>query len=113
MVKFIKFSEFINEASEEDYGNLLDDIAALLDTIGDQLVYVEKNGETYKVIQLSGENYVEMEIKGSEQNIVKTQKLYKDGEVTNYDLAITRLNEIKKAIQDEQFVPMPKDDKGE
>lgn len=113
MVKFIRFRDFINEASEEDYADLLDDVMALLDTIGDQLIYVEKNGEKYKAIQLSGENYVEIEVDGSDQNIIKTQKLYKDGEVTNYDLAITRLNEIKKAIQDEQFVPVPEDDKGE
>lgn len=105
MVKSIKFSKFLNEASEEEYGSLLDDVSSLLDTVGDQLVYVKKTGDSYMCIQLSGENYVQLKVQGSEQDIIKTQKIYKDGEVTNYDLAISRLKELKSAIENEQFVP--------
>ena len=105
MVKSIKFSKFLNEASEEEYGSLLDDVSSLLDTVGDQLVYVKKTGGSYMCIQLSGENYVQLKVQGSEQDIIKTQKIYKDGEVTNYDLAISRLKELKSAIENEQFVP--------
>jgi hypothetical protein len=104
MVNAIKFKKFISEASEEEYGNLLDDVASLLDTVGDQLVYVKKSGDAYTCIQLSGENYVEVKVQGSEQDIIKTQKIYKDGEVTNYDLAIRRLKELKAAIENEQFI---------
>lgn len=100
----MKFKTFINEANEEEYGNLLDDVASLLDAVGDQLVYVKKSGDTYTCIQLSGENYVEIKVQGSSQDIIKTQKIYKDGEVTNYDLAITRLKDLKSAIENEQFV---------
>jgi hypothetical protein len=116
MVKVIKFSKFvksITEGNTEEYASLLDDVMSLLDTTGGQLPYIKKSGDTYTAIQISGENYVEIEVKGSEQNIIKTQKLYKDGEITNYDLAITRLKDLKKAIQDEQFVPTPEDSTGE
>lgn len=105
MVKAIKFSKFINEASEEEYGSLLDDVASLLDTIGDQMVWVTDDGKKV-VISLSGENYVQSDMDG---NIIKTQKLYKDGEVTNYDLAISRLKAFKAAIENEQFVSAPEE----
>jgi hypothetical protein len=36
--------------------------------------------------------------------IIKTQKLYKDGEVTNYDLACSRLKGFIAAIKAEQFI---------
>ncbi len=100
MVKAMKFKKFLNEASEEAYGNLLDQVNALLDTIGGQGVWVNNGGKKV-VISISGEDYVESEMNG---DIIKTQKLYKDGEVINYDLAISRLKEFKKAIENEQFV---------
>jgi hypothetical protein len=36
--------------------------------------------------------------------IIKTQKLYKDGEVTNYNLACSRLKGFIAAIKAEQFI---------
>lgn len=97
----VRFKKFLNEASEQDYAELLDQVAALLDTVvGDQLVWVSDNGKKV-VISISGEDYVESDMDGK---VIKTQKLYKDGEVTNYDLAVSRLKAFKKAIEDEQFV---------
>lgn len=100
----VKFKEFLNEGKNEEYIDLLDDVAALLDTAGDQYVWVKKTGSSYIVIELSGENYIESKITGSEKDVIKTQKIFKDGEVVNYDLAITRLKELKTAIENEQFI---------
>ena len=36
--------------------------------------------------------------------VIKTQKLYKDGEVTSYDLACSRLKGFIAAIKAEQFI---------
>ena len=101
----VKFSQFLNEEKNDEYSDLLDDVVALLDTVGDQLVYVGKSGSSYTVIELSGENYVESKVTGSDKELIKTQKIFKDGDVVNYDLAIKRLKELKAAIENNQFVP--------
>lgn len=104
MVKAIKFKTFIFEEKSEEYSNLLDEIATLLDSAGQQMVWVKKDGESYIVIELNGEDYIESKVTGSDKEVIKTQKVYKDGEVVNYDLAIRRLKELKKAIENEQFI---------
>jgi hypothetical protein len=96
----VNFKKFLNEASMEEYGDLLDDVVSLLDATGGQQVWV-KNGGNKVIITISGENYVESDMNG---DVIKTQKIYKDGEVTNYDLAISRLKALKSAIENEQFV---------
>lgn len=103
----VKFKTFLNETKQDDYSNLLDEVAILIDTVvGEQLVYVKKEGETYIVIEISGEDYVESKITDGDQKVIKTSKLYKDGEIVNYDLAISRLKEYKNAIKNEQFLQM-------
>ncbi len=96
----VKFSQYLVEANMEEYSNLLDDVVSLLDATGGQQVWV-KNGGKKVIITISGENYVESDMNG---DVIKTQKIYKDGEVTNYDLAISRLKALKSAIENDQFV---------
>lgn len=108
----VKFKTFLNETKQDDYSNLLDEVAILIDTVvGEQLVYVKKEGETYIVIEISGEDYVESKITDGDQKVIKTSKLYKDGEIVNYDLAISRLKEYKNAIKNEQFLEMLSEEK--
>jgi len=97
MVK--KFKQFLIESAEEEYASLLDDAISLLDTTQQNSVWVNDNGK--KIISISGENYVQMDMSGK---IIKTQKLFKDGEITNYDLACTRLKNFIAAIKAGQFV---------
>lgn len=101
----VNFKKYLIEASMEEYGDLLDDVVSLLDATGGKQVWV-KNGGDKVIIAISGENYVESDMNG---DVIKTQKIYKDGEVTNYDLAISRLKALKSAIENEQFV----EEKGE
>jgi hypothetical protein len=96
----VTFKKFLIEASTEEYASLLDDVVSLLDATGGKQVWV-KNGGSKVIIAISGENYVESDMDGK---VIKTQKIYKDGEVTNYDLAISRLKALKSAIENDQFV---------
>lgn len=103
-IKMIKFKEFLKESSTEEYTDLLDDVSVLLDSAAGQYIWVKKSGDSYTVIELNGENYIESTITGSEKDVIKTQKIFKDGEVINYDLAVERLKELKAAIENEQFI---------
>lgn len=97
----VKFKQFLKETAEEDYANLLDDAASLIDiAVGQNQVWVNDDGKKV-IINISGENYVQMDMEGK---VIKTQKLYKDGDVTNYDLACSRLKSFISAVKAEQFV---------
>ena len=97
----VTFKQFLKESAEEDYANLLDDAASLIDTaVGQNQVWVNDAGKKV-IINISGENYVQMDMDGK---VIKTQKLYKDGDVTNYDLACSRLKSFISAVKAEQFV---------
>jgi hypothetical protein len=100
-MKKFNFKQFLNEESEKEYSDLLDKVATLFDTVvGDNLVWVKNDGQKATVL-ISGEDYV---LKDMDGKIIKTQKLYKDGEITNYSLGISRLKEFIAAIENEQFV---------
>lgn len=97
----VNFRAFLIESSESDYADLLNDAMSLIDAaVGQNQVWVNDAGKKV-IITLSAENYIQMDTNGK---IIKTQKLYKDGEITNYDLACTRLKNFISAIKAEQFV---------
>lgn len=108
----VTFKTFIIEKKEDDYKELLDQIASLKTTvINNQLVYISKKDKTYTVIEIDGDNYVESEVENGKQELIKTNKLYKDGNITNYDLAISRLKDYINAVKNEQFITLQSKEK--
>jgi hypothetical protein len=96
----VSFKQFLEESAQEEYISLLDDAVSMLETVGENQVWINDNGKRV-IISITGDNYVQMDMDGT---IIKTQKLYKDGEVTNYDLACSRLKGFIAAIKAEQFI---------
>jgi len=93
----VSFKQFLNEAGQEEYAKLLDEVIALLTSEGAVEFWT---GDESHTIEISGEDYIERK----DGKIVKSSKLYKDGEVTNYDLAVSRLNSAIKAIKNGQAI---------
>lgn len=94
----VGFKQFINETTkEEEYSSLVDEVMLLLQSEGATEFWIDDESTT---IEIAGEDYIERK----DGKVVKTSKLYKDGEITNYDLAISRLRDAVKAIKDGQIV---------
>ena len=75
----VSFKQFLVESAQEEYISLLDDAVSMLETVGENQVWINDNGKRV-IISITGDNYVQSDMDGT---IIKTQKLYKDGEVTN------------------------------
>jgi hypothetical protein len=88
----VKFKNFLAEESQEEYASLLDELNALLTSEGATEFWISDKSET---IEIQDENYIQRK----DGEIVKSQKLYKDGGVVNYDLAISRLKDAIKAVK--------------
>ena len=101
-----KFLEFLHEASEEEFKTLLDKALTLkTEIIKQDKVWVNDQGKKV-LININQDNYVQSDMDGK---VLNTQKLYKDGNITNYDLGIKRLKQFLTAVQNEQIIKQKKE----
>ena len=68
----VSFKQFLEESAQEEYISLLDDAVSMLETVGENQVWINDNGKRV-IISITGENYVQMDMDGT---VIKTQKFY-------------------------------------
>ena len=101
-----KFMEFLSEAAEDDFKELLNTALSLVSAkVKQDDVWITSNGKKV-IIKINQDNYIQSEMDGK---VISTQKLYKDGDVVNYDLGIKRLNEFIDAVKKDQIIKNKKE----
>ena len=101
-----KFMQFLKEAAEDDFKELLNTALSLVSAnVKQNDVWVNANGKKV-IIKINQDNYIQSEIDGK---LISTQKLYKDGDVVNYDLGIKRLKEFIDAVKKDQIIKNKKE----